>query len=61
MTIDFRKTALMEFLHANEPVWWAKVVELREIVEGWLGYIPQTFPHYTRHTVPHSDAIILQL
>ncbi len=61
MSTDFRKTHLMVFLHANEPVWWAKIVELRGVIEDWLTYIPQTFPHYTRHTVLHSDAIIVQL
>ena len=31
------------------------------MIEGWLSYIPQTFPHYSRHTVQHSDEIVLQL
>ena len=38
-----------------------KFTELRTTVEDWLAYVPQTFPHYTRHTVRHSDTIILQL
>src|ERR1700730_12809656 len=61
MSTDFRKTALMNFLHTNEPVWWAKIIELRGVIEDWLAYIPQTFPHYARHTVLHSDAIIVQI
>ncbi len=61
MGTDFRKTALMGFLKDKEPVYWGKVVELRTEVENWLSYIPQTFPHYTRHTVQHSDAILVQL
>ena len=39
----------------------AKVLELREVIEDWLAYIPNTFPHYTRHTVRHSDEIVRQL
>jgi hypothetical protein len=61
MGTDFRKTTLMAFLNANEPLWWAKIVELRNAIEDWLAYIPQSFPHYTRHTVLHSDAIMVQL
>ena len=38
-----------------------KFAEVREQVKGWLEYVPQTFPHYTRHTVEHSEKIILQL
>ncbi|MFI5095661.1 MAG: ATP-binding protein [Candidatus Acidiferrales bacterium] len=61
MATDFCKTALMDFLKGKEPLYWGKVVELRTEVENWLSYIPQTFPHYTRHTVQHSDAIMIQL
>jgi molecular chaperone HtpG len=61
MSTEFRKTALMNFLHSADPVLWTKIVELRSVIEDWLSYIPQTFPHYTRHTVRHSDAIIVQL
>ncbi len=35
-------------------------MELRECVQSWLSYIPQTFPHYTRHTEKHSDEIVVQ-
>lgn len=60
MSIDVEKTALMEFLKAKEVKFFSKAKELREEVEKWLSYTPQTFPHYTRHTVQHSDEIILQ-
>jgi molecular chaperone HtpG len=61
MATDFRKTALMKSLKEKESVYWGKIVELRTEIENWLSYIPQTFPHYTRHTVQHSDAILVQL
>jgi hypothetical protein len=55
--------ALLSYLRdefADKP-YYGKVLELREAVQGWLAYIPQTFPHYTRHTIEHSDRIIEQL
>jgi len=61
VNIDFRETNLMRFLHAKAPDLLAKIGELRETVIDWLSYIPQSFPHYTRHTVQHSDAILLQV
>lgn len=61
MTIEISDTALMTYLHQKGSVYHGKVLELREAVEGWLAYIPNTFPHYTRHTVRHSDEIVLQL
>lgn len=60
MSVNVEQTALMEYLRAKEVKYFSKAKELREEVEKWLGYIPQTFPHYTRHTVHHSDEIILQ-
>ncbi len=59
MTYD--QTALVQYLKIKQPVLFGKVIELRTAVQDWLAYIPQTFPHYTRHTVFHSDAIILQM
>ncbi len=53
--------ALMQWLMSHAPAYVAKVRELRDEVTGWLGYIPQTFPHYTRHTVDHSNEIVLQV
>jgi hypothetical protein len=55
--------ALLSYLRDGCPdkPYYGKVLELREAVQGWLAYIPQTFPHYTRHTVEHSDRIIEQL
>jgi len=51
----------MRYLKLKSPEYFAKAVELRAAVEGWLGYIPQSFPHYTRHTIAHSEEIILQI
>src|ERR1044072_2784965 len=28
---------------------------------GWISYVLHTFPHYTRHTIEHSERIIAQL
>jgi molecular chaperone HtpG len=61
MAIPYDQTALIQFLKAKQPELYGKVVELRTAVEGWLAYIPQSFSHYTRHTVLHSDAIVLQM
>jgi hypothetical protein len=55
------KSPLMAFLRKQNSLYYGKVEELRNAIVGWLSYIPQTFPHYTRHTVQHSDEIILQL
>jgi molecular chaperone HtpG len=60
MSINVEQTALMEFLKSKEVKYFSKAKELRDEVEKWLSYTPQTFPHYTRHTVHHSDEIILQ-
>jgi hypothetical protein len=61
MSIDVEETALMGYLARRNRRFHEKVLELRECVDGWLAYIPNTFPHYTRHTLKHSDAIVDQL
>jgi molecular chaperone HtpG len=61
MSIEFQSTTLMTYLKIKGLVYYAKVLELRDAVEGWLAYIPTTFPHYTRHTVGHSDEIVRQI
>lgn len=53
-------TPIMIYLKGKWPQYHAKAVELRDHIEGWLAYIPQTFPHYTCHTAPHSDEIVSQ-
>lgn len=58
MDIDIRQTALLLFLREQSPLLHGKMLELREAIAAWLEYIPHTFPHYTRHTVSHSETII---
>src|SRR5438552_7756161 len=54
------QTPLIRFLRDKSELYYGQVLELREAVELWLGYIPQTFPHYTRHTVQHSDELVVR-
>jgi molecular chaperone HtpG len=58
---ELTDTALYRYLHARSTSYAGKVIDLREAIGGWLEYIPATFPHYTRHTLGHSDAVIGQL
>ena len=51
----------MAFLRERKPPLYSKIIELRAAVEAWLSLIPNTFPHYTSHTVHHSDEIVLQM
>lgn len=39
----------------------AKIHALREEVSGRLGYVPQTFPHFTGHTVDDSDELVRKM
>jgi molecular chaperone HtpG len=55
------RSALFAWLSRRSHPLSAKALELRESAEAWLSYIPETFPHYTRHTVDHSDEIVRQL
>jgi hypothetical protein len=55
------RTALFAYLSRTAPEYHAKLLELREEVARWLAYVPHTFPHYTQHTIEHSEAIILNL
>jgi hypothetical protein len=61
MTVEINSTALLGFLKLKNIGLYSKVFELRTAIEAWLSYIPHTFPHYTRHTVSHSDGIVLQV
>ena len=55
------QTALARLLKQRDDLYYGKALELKEAVAKWLSYIPATFPHYTQHTVEHSEAIIEQL
>ncbi len=61
MTVNLEQIPLVAYLKARDALYYGKVLELRQAVENWLSYIPQTFPHYTRHTVLHSDNIVVQV
>jgi hypothetical protein len=61
MALRVFDAALLRYLAVRAGLYHGKVLELREAVERWLSYVPHTFPHYTRHTVQHSDQIIIQL
>src|SRR5258708_25128082 len=61
MVIEVEKTELIKYLKHENAILFGKVKELRNRIQEWLGYIPQTFPHYTSHTVQHSDAIVQQM
>jgi len=60
MTVDVKHFALLKYLQPNN-IFYSKILELRKNVDEWLTYIPQSFPTYTRHTIKHSDEIVLQL
>jgi hypothetical protein len=51
----------MVYLAETSKRFHGKILELHESIEDWLSYVPQTFPHYTRHTVKHSVAIVSQM
>src|SRR2546425_13044080 len=61
VNIDVKDTALMRHLESLSTAYCGKALELRDAVQGWLNYIPATFPHYTRHTIEHSEEIITQI
>ena len=58
--MEVEDTDLLKWLKKS-PVYYGKVLELRKEISNWLSYVPQTFPHFTRHTVEHSEAIIHQV
>jgi len=60
MTVSVTQFCLMKYLQPK-GILYNKVLELRKNVAEWLTYIPQSFPTYTRHTIEHSDEIVLQL
>lgn len=54
-------SALMQYLRNRSTLLHGKAEELAISIRGWLAYVPNTFPHYTRHTVAHSEKIVSQL
>ncbi len=61
MSEDVTRSALFLFLRTSDEMLYGKLLEVRKRVTDWLQYIPATFPHYTRHSVVHSDSIIEQI
>jgi len=61
MTASAEHAALMRFLKATNDMYYGKALEVRQAIQGWLEYVPQTFGHYTAHTIQHSDEIISQI
>jgi molecular chaperone HtpG len=61
MEAQLPRCALIDYLGQLDSLYVGKLRELRSNVTGWLTYTVQTFPHYTRHTVEHSDEILRQL
>jgi hypothetical protein len=53
--------AILDYL-ANASVEYAgKLATVADAAEKWLEYVPETFPHYTTHTIRHSEAILSAL
>lgn len=59
--MDAFNSALLIDLKEKNQKYYGKLLELRDIMSDWLSYIPNSFPHYTRHTLRHSEEIISQL
>ena len=54
-------TVLFKYLKQKNEEFSGKVSEVEKEITKWLSYIPNTFPHYTSHTIEHSKEIILQM
>lgn len=52
---------LIEYLQARSILFAGKAAEVRGAAEHWLGFIPATFPHYTKHSIHHSDTIVKRI
>ena len=61
MGISLKQLPLMAHLKSLDDMYYGKIFELRNEVQEWLSYIPGTFPHYTRHSIKHSDEIVIQV
>jgi molecular chaperone HtpG len=61
MISELPPSLLALHLREKEPALYGKAYQLRDQVRRWLEYVPNTFPHYTTHTIEHSDSIIQNL
>jgi molecular chaperone HtpG len=59
--MNFDDLPLLGLLRQQDPTLYGRLLETRRMAQRWLGYIPATFPHYTQHSVEHSDAIAEQM
>jgi molecular chaperone HtpG len=59
--VRLQESALYRWLKTERFEYAAKALELRDEAERWLSYIPQSFPHYTLHTIRHSEEIVRQI
>lgn len=55
------ESKLINFIKGKHSEYYGKICELRAEIKKWLTYIPSTFPHYTLHTIEHSDTIVSQM
>jgi hypothetical protein len=61
VTVNLEQVPLVVYLKARDALYYGKVWSSARPWKIGYPYIPQTFPHYTRHTVLHSDNIIVQV
>ncbi len=53
--------AILEYLGNASVEYAGKLATVADAAEKWLEYVPETFPHYTTHTIRHSEAILSAL
>jgi hypothetical protein len=58
---EITKVPLLDDLRQRDVRLFARALDVRDTAARWLTYIPAVFPHYTQHTVEHSDAVLRQL
>jgi hypothetical protein len=61
MAFALDRAALSVYLKQRDDAYFGKLVVLRDEISRWLSFTPATFPHYTSHTVAHSDQIVTEL
>ena len=61
MIIDLQQRSLVAYLKARNDLCYNNVFELRQVVQGWISYKSQIFPHYTGHAAQHSDGVVSQI
>lgn len=59
--MDRSEPALLQHLRSEAPAYYGTAMRVREAAATWLANVPSTFPHYTQHTIDHSDEIVRQI